>query len=251
VIEENHWWSGLNGIGKEGFYPGMSVSHFYCTNGRLNDTTNAGTPTMNFSVWDDMPDAQAVNFLRYDSDSPSRSIMAEAVLRLVDQSPDVLSIAEVGPGIGIDFGRFYSTLHVCGKIKFTVYEGSKKFADLFSDKYASVPVVNGTFADLLDSSFDIVVSRHVLEHQPTLEPSLTQQIRAARKLCAVAWFIPPQDEEVICLNEREQVHYNKYSRASVIEAFQREGFALSIYEGEWINAAGATEQYAVYIGLRN
>ena len=203
-----------------------------------------------FSVWNNLPDAQVQNFLASDYAHPSRAVMAAEVLRFIAGSTMPVLMAEVGPAIGRDFGHYYAAGVRAGRLHYTAYEGSWKLASAFKERHPDIPVINGGFAELPPLGFDIVVSRAVIEHQPTLEPALTQQLRAARRLCLIGWFIPPGDTLNVGLHPIENVHYNRYPQSEVAAAFEKTEMHLEVVSGTWIGSGETPEPYAVYIGRR-
>ena len=69
-----------------------------------------------------------------------------------------------------------------------------------------------------DSSFDVVFSRHIIEHQSSLEPLLLETIRIAKYEAMHIFFIKPieGDNHIINHDPVLNLYHNSYSR-SVIE----------------------------------
>ena len=68
-----------------------------------------------------------------------------------------------------------------------------------------------------DNSFDIVHSRHVVEHMSTIEKPLDEMIRVATQKVFNSFFIKPtnESEHIISLDNKGtkgEVYHNKYSR---------------------------------------
>jgi ubiquinone/menaquinone biosynthesis C-methylase UbiE len=65
-----------------------------------------------------------------------------------------------------------------------------------------------------DSSFDLVFSRHVLEHQLNFEPILEEMIRVSSTLATHIFFIKPTqlDQEFIWTkSQQENLYHNRYN----------------------------------------
>jgi ubiquinone/menaquinone biosynthesis C-methylase UbiE len=66
--------------------------------------------------------------------------------------------------------------------------------------------------NLLDSSYEVAFSRHVLEHQPSYKNGLNELIRIASKEAIHVFFIPPQEApEHIDYNATENLYNNRYN----------------------------------------
>ena len=86
-----------------------------------------------------------------------------------------------------------------------------------------IPMMKASGEDipLPDNSFDVVFSRHVLEHQPSFKPVLSEMIRIARDEAIHVFFIIPQDTEIIDYNQEENLYHNTFSKPD-IETYLKE-----------------------------
>lgn len=65
-----------------------------------------------------------------------------------------------------------------------------------------------------DNLFDVVFSRHIVEHQPTCEPLLLETIRIAKKEVIHVFFKKPNDtnSHIINYNKSSNLYHNTYSK---------------------------------------
>lgn len=68
---------------------------------------------------------------------------------------------------------------------------------------------------LLRNYIDVVFSRHVLEHQPSFRPLLSEMIRLACKEVINVFFIAPKDVEIIHYNEEDNLYHNTFCRDEI------------------------------------
>jgi len=70
--------------------------------------------------------------------------------------------------------------------------------------------------NLTDNHSEIVFSRHVLEHQPSFLPVLSEMIRLASKEAIHVFFIPPGDnQEHIGYDGTENLYHNRYNKSDI------------------------------------
>jgi hypothetical protein len=166
-----------------------------------------------FGYWNSVNPAE---FLAHDWENPSRKWAAEAAVKAANGG----ELLEVGPGPGVDYDRYFRT----AALTYTGVEGS---ANLFTALCARFPDgrwANGTIADLPALSADVVYARHVLEHQPALEPALSQLLGAARHAVILTWYRPPGP---VAFHEVWRgVHCRTFARADVFAAIDRARFRL-------------------------
>ena len=98
------------------------------------------------------------------------------------------SLIEIGAGGGKDYGMFKEHLQDCA---YTGIDVSARVIDELKSRYPEINMVNANFYDGLsfkDNSFDIVYSRHTLEHFISYEKPIEEMIRIARKAVVVVMF---------------------------------------------------------------
>lgn len=87
-----------------------------------------------------------------------------------------------------------------------------------------------------DQSWDVVYSRHVVDHMPSFEKALDEHCRVAKRLVIIIlWLGFTEKEDIIKnivdgpLDNRRTYKYeyfNRYSREKVMEALNKEGWRL-------------------------
>ena len=83
-----------------------------------------------------------------------------------------------------------------------------------------------------DATFDVVHSRHVVEHMTGFEKPLSEFIRVAKQMVLVVFFIEPTELPNSEMSDTsEVVYYNRYSR-KVIEDFLSESAKCGKHEWE-------------------
>ncbi len=70
---------------------------------------------------------------------------------------------------------------------------------------------------LEDNHYDVVFSRHVLEHQPTFKPVLNEMIRLAEKEAIHVFFLRPGHGEIINYDPTQNLFHNVYDKEEIEE----------------------------------
>lgn len=63
---------------------------------------------------------------------------------------------------------------------------------------------------LPDNHSEVVFSRHVLEHQPSFKPLLSEMIRLAKKEVVNVFFIAPKEKEIINYDPIDNLFHNTF-----------------------------------------
>lgn len=166
----------------------------------------------NFRYWNQVDPCQ---FLAHDWENPSREWAAG---KAIEFTGDGL-LLEVGPGPGVDYERYFK-----GVVSYCGFEGSANLWHSLCARFPETAWHQLTIDDLRPLSADVVYARHVMEHQPALEPALGQMLGAARHVVVLTWYRPPAEKafgEVW-----EGVHCQTFARAEVMAAVERAGFGL-------------------------
>lgn len=66
-----------------------------------------------------------------------------------------------------------------------------------------------------DNSFEIVYSRHIIEHQAEFKEYLEETIRIAQKEVLHIFFKVPGDKEIINYTEHDNLYHNTYSKQDI------------------------------------
>lgn len=173
---------------------------------------------MNFSYWDTVDPAK---FLSDDWGNPSRAWAASQIADAVKRGAS--SMVEIGPGRGVDYAWLISKL----PIAYSGWEGSRGLFEFLVRKYPDGKWECRPLLDLPAKSFDLVYARHVLEHQPNLEPSLSTLLAAARMAVVIVWYRPPDETGLREYSEVERVHYNTYRRDEVLSIVAANGWRVA------------------------
>lgn len=179
------------------------------------------TVSPNFHFWNSVDPTQ---FLVHDWENPSRQWAAEKAVAMADGG----TLTEVGPGPGVDYARVFSDAVKAGLIQYTAYEGSATLYDSLRARFPEATWQRATIADLPPLSADVVYARHVLEHQPALEPAMGTLLAAARRAAVIVWYRPPGP---LAFHEVwAGVHCHTFARESVLQSVVIAGFRLEVAE---------------------
>lgn len=168
-----------------------------------------------FTYWNSVDPA---SFLDHDWKNPSRQWAAKEAIRLAKNG----TLLEVGPGGGVDYERYFSKAK---GIQYEGLEGSQTLYDSLRQRFPDAAWRNDLLTSLPALSADVVYARHVMEHQPALEPALGLVLGAARHACVLTWYRPPGPQ---AFHEIwEGVYCHTYQRAQVLKAVADAGFVIS------------------------
>jgi hypothetical protein len=172
----------------------------------------------NFTYWNGVDPA---TFLNHDWENPSREWACEVAIKAAAGG----TLLEVGPGPGVDYGNHFQHAVLTGRVAYTGYEGSRTLYDALRSRFRESAWENLTIADLPPSGADVVYARHVMEHQPALDPALGQLLNAARRVVVLTWYRPPAREAIVHI--WEGVHCQTYERNQVLDVVARAGFRIA------------------------
>jgi hypothetical protein len=170
-----------------------------------------------FTYWNSV---DPTTFLDHDWENPSREWAAERAIEAAKGG----SLLEVGPGPGVDYRNHFRHAVAMGRFQYIGYEGSWTLFDALQNRFPEVRFCNATIADLPPLSADVVYARHVLEHQPALEPALGSILAAARRTVVLTWYRPPADRAID--HVWNDVHCQTYARNDVMESVAAAGFGI-------------------------
>lgn len=153
---------------------------------------------------------------------------------------EVESVLDAGCGTCTEY-LSYKNNGPLKDIRYVGLDRSRRMLGIARNRFPDVNLVRGDVEDspFADSSFDAVVIRHVLEHQPYgYEATVLEALRVARKCVIVDFFLPPLGfiNFDIKLNDKDGVSYNWYSRKK-FEKFLR-GQNVLFSASDSTNAAG-------------
>lgn len=171
-----------------------------------------------FTYWNSVDPA---SFLDHDWQNPSRQWACNAAIEAANGG----TLLEVGPGPGVDYERYFREYQKAGLLQYAAYEGSQNLCTDLRKRFPEAQWHCQTIADLKLLSFDVVYARHVMEHQPALQPALGLVLGAARHTVVLSWYRAPGPtafHEVW-----EGVHCQTYQRQAVLRAVAQAGFRIT------------------------
>jgi hypothetical protein len=166
-------------------------------------------------------------FLDFDRAHPSRAIACAAAIDLASKCDGHHDLLEAGPGSGIDYATTFEAVDGI-RIRYTGYEPTRRFLDSLCARFPQTAFINGQIAEIPSQAADVVYARHVLEHQPGLQPALGQLLAAARHAVVITWYRPPAD--VASCGWADDVPCHTYVRADVLAGVESAGYAVSRIE---------------------
>jgi SAM-dependent methyltransferase len=174
--------------------------------------------------WEKMPRTWLESFMGSAGsgrEHPSRKFVAD----LIRPGERVL---DAGCGAGVDF----QVLLEAGKADgYVGVDRTEALVRLAHERYRYGDFRYGDVAELErlfgSASFDVVLMRHVLEHQFAFEPAMDQAICVARRLAVFVFYLTPRHLPVNIpkMDARPDLPYyvHIYSRAAILEYLDRRG----------------------------
>jgi hypothetical protein len=176
------------------------------------------TASPDFTYWNSVDPA---SFLDHDWQNPSRVWATKEAVKAADGG----SLLEIGPGPGVDYARHFHPHVQSGALTYRGVEGSQTLHDSLRSRFPEAAWQHATIADLKPQSADVVYARHVMEHQPSLEPALSQVLGAARHVVVLTWYRPPGPQAFYEI--WEGVHCQTFARVNVLAAVAKAGFRIA------------------------
>ena len=179
--------------------------------------TTLGSPS--FHYWDSVDPA---TFLAHDWENPSRAWATTRALEAARAGDGTL--LEVGPGPGVDYARAFREAVLAGALQYSAVEGSGTLHAALAARYPEATWRCEPLLQLGPASADVVYARHVLEHQPALQPALSILLAAARRTVVLTWYRPPGPR---AFGETwKGVPCQTYARADVLAGIAEAGFRI-------------------------
>jgi ubiquinone/menaquinone biosynthesis C-methylase UbiE len=151
----------------------------------------------------------------------AHSISREGCLSLLKGMKNVL---DVGCGLGLDY-ELYLERKI--DIDYTGIDACKGFIEYNKKLHPEAKFVWGKSYDLPfeNKSFDLVTSRHVLEHLKEAEPTIRELCRVGKN-AAIIWFNPPNEERIKLT--KKGFYKNTYSDEKLRKLIKRLGFLITV-----------------------
>jgi ubiquinone/menaquinone biosynthesis C-methylase UbiE len=115
-------------------------------------------------------------------------------------------------------------------INYTGVDSSNYLCNLNRSKGVNMIEAHAHSIPTNDASYELVMSRHVLEHNPDFRPVLNEMIRCASKLAVHIFFLRPKEEEIIRYKEKENLYENTYNLHDINEFLSNHDKVLNF---EW------------------
>lgn len=165
-------------------------------------------------------------FLGWVGDS---SAVSKKKFREFLKNKNFTSIVDVGCGPATEFFGFAEDGI---KINYTGVDSSNYLVNY--NKNRNIPMILAEAHDIpvVDNSFEVAFSRHVLEHQPSFKPVLSELVRISSKLAVHIWFHKPEDKEIIDYDPNQKLYHNFYKKEDI------ENFLMlnkKVKNIEWLN----------------
>lgn len=144
---------------------------------------------------------------------PSGSV-SKVYFRLHVKDKGYKSLIDLGCGNATEFFAYKETYPEL------VYQGIDSSVFLYKRNTGmGIPMLLSEACNvpLPDSSSEVVFSRHVLEHQPTFKPVLTEMIRLASKEAIHVFFLIPGHGEIINYDPHQNLFHNVYDKEEIEE----------------------------------
>ena len=129
--------------------------------------------------------------------------------------------------------EYYGLKNMYGNIDYTGMDITPKIVD-FNNK-RNIKCVQGSLNNIpfKDNEFDIVHTRHVVEHMSNIEKPLDEMIRVSSKKVFISFFISPNNESEHKINLDNkgtigEVYHNSYSK-KIIEKILSESTKVNKY----------------------
>lgn len=129
--------------------------------------------------------------------------------------------------------------------KYTGLDITQKLVDYNLSR--GINCVQGTLMKIPfeDNSFDVSISRHVVEHMPEIERPLSELIRVSRKQVLVYFFMMPTDNSTHSIsldniNTEWEIYHNYYSKVLIENILNHN---KKVDKFTWINGKASTVCY--------
>lgn len=177
----------------------------------LNSLRRASRVKPSTEWWDEAP-KDRVDILIERLSKPNESERLE--IRRILGEYNIQSILDVGSGPSTE----YQSYKLNGPLRNAMYVGidrSKRMLNVANSRYPGIKLVRGDVENLpfVHGSFDAVVVRHIIEHQPNgFEKTISEAVRVAKKCVVIDLFHQLLPIE-IKINDRDGYANNWYKRS--------------------------------------
>jgi ubiquinone/menaquinone biosynthesis C-methylase UbiE len=123
-------------------------------------------------------------------------------------------------------------------IEYTGVDSSVILNNINVEKGIPMIQAEGHSIPVSDSSYDLVFSRHVLEHQLSFEPILEEMIRISSMMVAHTFFIKPEDQPQELIWRKSEIDNLYHTRYNIkdFENFLNSNVKVDRFEWKEINS---------------
>ncbi len=207
-------------------------------------TNNLGNNTyMHLGKQFSCPSVESFETWMGDKDSPDRIIVGQLL-------GEFRSILDAGCGA---CPEYYRIKEIAKDVRYTGVDITEKLVEYNVSRGINCHL--GSLEDLPfdDNSFDVVISRHVVEHMRDIELPLREMIRVAQSRIVISFFIDPLENRtnahVVKLDDHGTIHevyHNRYSKA-LIEVLLLESDKVAAYR--WVSPMPTPTSSALVIDI--
>ena len=144
--------------------------------------------------------------------------------------PEFKNCLDVGCGPATEFEAFREDEI---SVAYTGVDSSNHLVEMNKSRGVDMINAHAHSIPVNDSSYDLVMSRHVLEHNPTFQPVLEEMIRCASKLAVHIFFIKPKAHEKINFDENQGLYPGNTYNFNDINVFLENHPKVDRYE--WVD----------------
>lgn len=181
----------------------------------MDQTAGSVVARPDFTYWDNVDRGK---FLSHDWANQSRHWATAQAVALALWYRSYPKVVEIGPGGGFDYRNFFRSFVKRQLINYMGIEGSTGLCAGLRSEFPEVAWYNQTLDELPENCADVLYVRHVLEHQPELEPALMALFRAA-PIIVLTWYRPPSTEPRTDMNGA--IHCHTFDRGQVMDLVSR------------------------------
>ena len=165
-------------------------------------------------------------------------------IRRILRELETRTLLDAGCGPGTELTGYKESAM---RIDYTGIDGSQRMISLARQRHPSASFIRGSLSELPfnDKSFDVVLLKHILEHQTDYQPLVKEAVRVSRKAVIINHFhrLLPFSFHVM-LKDRRGFHNNWYSRSK----FEKFCFSLPVARCDHLLSTGTARQTAeIYV----
>ena len=145
------------------------------------------------------------------------------------------------------YPEYVDIMKINSNVKYTGMDITQKLVEFNQSK--NIICIQGSLNNIPfhDNSFDIVHSRHVVEHMNNIEKPLDELVRVGIKKVLIPFFIKPSDqsEHTIRLDNKGtsgEVYHNIYSKKLIEEKLKNN---IKVNNIEWIDIPGPSTELLI------